>query len=55
MSLDDVKAYVSAQTSAEAVISILESISVWPSIRDAWGVGGQALSLPDFVRRAMDE
>jgi hypothetical protein len=55
MNLDQVVAYVSAETDAENIIAVLHAIPVWPAIRDAWGVGGQALSVDDHVRRAMNE
>jgi hypothetical protein len=50
MNLEQVVAYVSS-ADAEDVVAVLKAISVWPAIRDAWGVGGQALSLELALQR----
>jgi hypothetical protein len=55
MTLEDVVAFVSAERDPENIIAVLNAISVWHAVRDNFGVGGQALSVEDFIRRAMTD
>jgi hypothetical protein len=50
----DITTVFARETNADDVIYCLQSLPVWPAIRDAFGVGGQALGLADYIRRAMN-
>jgi hypothetical protein len=55
MTIDQVVAFVSAETNAENIVAILRAIPVWKQVEDRFLIGSQSLTIEDFVRKEMAE
>jgi hypothetical protein len=53
MTIDQVVAFVAAETNADDVVAILRAIPCWKQITDKYEVGAVALSIEDYVREVM--
>jgi hypothetical protein len=55
MTIDQVVAFVSAETDAENIVAILKAIPVWKQVEDRFMIGSQALTIEDYIRKEMAE